>query len=351
MPRRVGNRFSKCGPPWEQVQQVLILNRGGFQSLFNPEQRMGSMSPISQTPGDPRGPAGGEPTIMAFRRPTDRPAAGGSKGPSLSVADALPVLLKLPDLAGEPDPEPVVRPSGLNHPWIGMALWCASGVLAVLAVVLLLIGKPAPEISSDEAPAWQPPAAESGTSNYSPQFRASNDTGFQYGAPASGGAAEPLAEGAGGQPVDDGTMNQPEQSAWPNQGPVAQAGDPLTGSYGAGAPPGVNDPSLAAPGGAGPDAGYPDAGYPGAPYGNGPDGTGFPAGPGSGPMQPSDNPGGPAGLSDPWPQEPPTPDQTRKLERHSYRNAALPNSAARAGDAKLGPIQYLGTRPTDDSTR
>ena len=46
-------------------------------------------------------------------------------------------------------------PIGSTRPWIGIAMWCATGVLAVVAAVLIFTGKPESPPPADEAPQWQ----------------------------------------------------------------------------------------------------------------------------------------------------------------------------------------------------
>ena len=292
------------------------------------EQRMESI--VQPTPPDPHGQAG-EPTIMAFRRPPDRPASvGGFRMLAPADPDALPIVLKLPNLAEQqavasPSPvsknsytagqsaaaatsivspaEPVARqvaiasepeesphdaspPSASTAPvrnWFGMALWAASGVLAVVTVVLILVGKPNSSPTSDEAPPWQPTSTPGGNGGYPSQFRATGSDAAGYGQP---GAAVPVAEGPDGsrwqlwstqtgQPLSlrrkrtDGFAERSgdQRRRWAGRrraysGEPGYAAPGATPAGPAGANPGYGNPGYGNPGYGNPNPGNPANGYP-----------------------------------------------------------------------------------------
>ena len=51
-----------------------------------------------------------------------------------------------------PPPAPTV---GQTRPWIGIAMWCATGALAIVAAVLIFTGKQESTSTVEEAPQWQ----------------------------------------------------------------------------------------------------------------------------------------------------------------------------------------------------
>jgi hypothetical protein len=290
---------------------------------------MGSSSLAQPTPGDPHEPSSGEPTIMAFRRPADRPPSGGNAKArpagslSLGGSDALPVVLRLPELDRRHDVPPKVTPVGSTRPWIGIAMWCATGALAVVAAVLILTGKPESPSPADEAPQWQTGSAASGGSDHSAGV--GNDRVAPLpGQRLDGTPGSPAIEASGRQAPDRSNGLQPDRPAWRSPGPSGQpsAVAPLTSEV---APAGGFPPAVAPrdmlPGGSNSGSTAP---------GSAPPDSNLPA---SGPRQPMANPGAPAGLSDPWP-----PDQS-KLQSDV-------RSALRPTGVRLDGIQNLETRPT-----
>lgn len=310
---------------------------------------MGSSSLVHQTPDDPHEPTAGEPTIMAFRRPADRPASGGgTKSPSarsqpFAAADALPVVLRLPDLAGSQSVPPPVAPSGSPRPWIGIAMWCATGALAVVAVVLIFTGKPENLPPADEAPRWQPGASESDRAEYSPSVGNAGQ-GFDPSQPADGVALAP-AVGVTAPPATD------DSSSFQSGTSTGQSGEPADPA------PFPNDvfPNDAVPTGAPPSYGLPPAMAPGdtlpggtAPGGGTGPGRAAPAGPGGGLLQPMVNPNGAAGYGDgnAGASVAPPPDQSKVQTTLRTARQSTP------GGARFdGRIQNLVVRPSDDSSR
>jgi hypothetical protein len=281
---------------------------------------MGSSSLVQQTPGDPSEPNSGEPTIMAFRRPADRPASGGNvKTPahsqSFGAADAPPVVLRLPDLARGPSAPPHVAPAGSTRPWIGIAMWCATGVLAVVAVVLIFTGKPESPPPADEASQRRAGSAATGGTDHSPS------------AGDAGGAmrSDRPVEATAGAPAVDATHRWAADGSSATQ-PPATAPLPSDATSTEGRPPSI------APGNT----------FPGGPIpGNTVPGSSVPPGGQRGPMGDSS---APTGLSDPWPPEGPATDQS-KLQTE-VRSAVRPNTARFDGG-----IRNLELRPSNDSSR
>ena len=208
-------------------------------------------SPAQATPGDPPGPGGGEPTIMAFRRPLDRPALAAR--PAAAGSGDTPVVLRLPDLARPagaalPDSESAAS----TRPWIATALWTVTGVLAVVAVAVLLVGKPTAEPAMDDAPSWQtPPISGPAPSN----------GGFQ---------APPLAQ-PGGTPAGayPQTQTPSDGQTWNDRGAIGRSfeSQPPSGYPASETQPGsgtVQGPAAGGQylGGGLPATGYSSAGYP-----------------------------------------------------------------------------------------
>jgi hypothetical protein len=244
-----------------------------------------------QTPGD------GEPTIMAFRRPLDRPAVGGK--PALAVArDGLPVVLKLPDLARPASTAALAPTIPSPRAWVSMALWLVTGLLGVVAAVVLMIGRPASTQLPDEAPAWDSAAPPAAIGDQAAEFGGANQNGLPYSQPNTGAPGTPVVQ------------YQPPVAAQPATETGLPPWNPTNGQS--------TDPNAA---------------------------------PGGGPLQPSGNPTGPTGLGDPWPPDAPEPDQTKNLEVHSYRTVARPDAARRDGGARLdGNIRNLET-PSSEARR
>jgi len=305
---------------------------------------MGSSSPIPQTPGEPQEPYGGEPMIMPFRPVADRAAAKSSA----LAADMPPIVLKLPDLFAAPaDREPTAE-TGPARPWIGMVMWCVTGILGIVAVVLLMTGRSEPTPAVEEAPQWRGSATESQSA--SPAFTAS-----AAGAPTagmSGGGATgaidvtvpPAAEGAGQSLPNDSPWRGP---AYPGAlgapgGAVPPGGDANGGSPGYpgtsnAAPDNFTTPGSIPPGGFAPAGAVPGYGSPA--------GGNFPAG---GSTPPAGGQSAPAGLGDgPWPPDAAATDQT-KLQTNGPRTALLPNS----GGAQFGGgIRNIDVGPRNDRSR
>jgi hypothetical protein len=288
--------------------------------LSNQEQRMGSSSLVQQTPGDPSEPNSGEPTIMAFRRPADRPASGGNaKAPahsqSFGAADALPVVLRLPDLARGPSAAPPVAPVGSKRPWIGIAMWCATGALAVVAVVLIFTGKPESPPPADEAPQWRTGSAATGGADHSPR---AGDAGgaMRSDRPVEANAGSPAVDATHRQAADGSSATQPPATA--------------------------HLPSDATPTGGRPPSFAPGNTFPGGPNpGNAAPGSSVPA---DGQRRPTGDSSAPTGLSDPWPPEGPATDQS-KLQTE-VRSAVRPNTARFDGG-----IRHPELRPSNDISR
>ena len=183
---------------------------------------MGSSSLVQPTPGDPRDSAGGEPTIMAFRRP-DPPTSGSStsqpaKPRSFATADALPVVLRLPDLSraqSTPSPE---QPVGSTRPWIGIAMWCATGVLAIVAAILILTGRPDSTPPTDQAPQWQPGSAAASSTERASGADSAGGAVFP-GRAMDGSAGPPAVDAASRRAADGSSVSQPGSSNWPAPAP------------------------------------------------------------------------------------------------------------------------------------
>ena len=298
-------------------------------------------SPAQATPGDPPGPGGGEPTIMAFRRPLDRPALAAR--PAAAGSGDVPVVLKLPDLARPagaalPDSESAAS----TRPWIATALWTATGLLAVVAVAVLLVGKPTSEPAMDDAPSWQTPP-------------------ISGPAPSNGGSQAPPLAQPGGTPAGayPQTQTPSDGQTWNDRGAIGRSfeSQPPSGYPASETQPGsgtVQGPATGGQylGGGLPATGYSSAGYPstappgGSVYRHSACAVPFPAAA----AQPVDQPNGPAAGGDFSSPETPRPDQTKNLELHNYPLPTVPG--ATTGTARLdGGIGYPERRPGDDSTR
>ena len=302
---------------------------------------MGSSSLVQPTPGDPREPDSGEPTIMAFRRPADRPqSSGGSKAQSgkplsFAAADALPVVLRLPVITRGQSAPPPAAPVGAARPWIGIAMWCATGALAVVAAVLICTGKPDQPTPNDEAPQWRADSPDTGGASHVKGVGAAA-TPSNSDPPATGPTGAPAA-GATGPLAAEGS-NAAQSSTFPWRGgelsrqSAADGSAPSDGTPRGAAPPSDLPPSMA-PGGTIPGDNAPGSAAPGSILpGNTP--------PAGGLGQPTVSPSGPpTGLSDPWPP----PDQS-KLQTNGPRTAAQPNGP---GGARFdGSIRTPALRPT-----
>ena len=122
---------------------------------------MGSSSLVHEPPANPTiRPARADD--HGFRRPAERVAAAGGKPPGVSSPSALaateralPVVLKLPELHSS-DRLSAAGTTNLTRPWIGTAMWCGTGVLGVVAAVLLLTGRPESSRPTNEARAGRP---------------------------------------------------------------------------------------------------------------------------------------------------------------------------------------------------
>ena len=75
------------------------------------------------------------------RRRAPAPSRSSANSPSSAAADSLPVVLRLPDLRRGRERRRLSH-RRIDTPWIGIAMWCATGVLAVVAAVLMFTGKP-----------------------------------------------------------------------------------------------------------------------------------------------------------------------------------------------------------------
>ena len=282
---------------------------------------MGSSSAVPQTPGDPRDPIGGEPTIMAFERPANRPATGGNArstpAHSFGGADAVPIVLRLPALTRGQQTPPPAPTVGQTRPWIGIAMWCATGALAIVAAVLIFTGKQESTSTVEEAPQWQTGPVVSDSAN--PSGDGANGR-WGSGQPVDGSAVDgAAAREATGRSSSSQTGPFPWREHVPTEQP-AQA--------------------EAAPNGAAPANTYP-AGASRPPFAPGTD-------PGAaGGLGPTTDPGGPAGLGDPEASNGEPSDQS-KLQSN-VRTATRPNPA---GGARLdGGIRNLEARPRYDSYR
>jgi hypothetical protein len=296
----------------------------------NPEQRMGSSSLVQQTPGDPGEPTSGEPTIMAFRRPADRPGSVGGKSQSGNAQsfgdpDALPIVLRLPDLSREVSEPPTVAAVGTTRPWIGIVMWCATGALAVVAAVLIFTGKPESPPAADEAPQWRSDSAATG----GPQnARGAGDAGavFDSGRPMDGAAGTPAANTSSSQMVNG--SGRASQGFFPGREHVP-SGEPSAAANFSSDPAPLGSPPSAVPGAMIPAGSSPGNTAPGSSL------------PPSGQRQPPTNESSPpTGLDGEWPPAARLPDES-KLQTNGPRSAVQPNTA-RLG----GGIQYLETRPT-----
>jgi hypothetical protein len=304
---------------------------------------MGSLPLAQQTPGDPPEPTGGEPTIMAFRRPADRPVSGQAArsqtavSPSSVAPDALPIVLKLPDLTrGQILPLPVT-PIASTRSWIGIAMWCVTGVLAVVAAVLIFTGKPESAVLPvDEAPAWRTDATEAAVTNHSPSvgnagrgFPSAQSVGGAAAASPVDRASPQGAEGWSATPTNDGART----GASPAGGPPPASAPRGTDGFPGDAFPRESIPGATAPGGTG--SGGTGAGGPGAGG----------AGPVGGPYPPPVAPNGSAGFGDSEAQNAP-PDQSK--HQTSLRTATQPGTT---GGARLDGIRNLDVSPRYDSSR
>jgi hypothetical protein len=239
----------------------------------------------------------------------------------------VPVLLRLPDLGREASAQLPTAAAGSTRPWVGIAMWCATGVLAVLAAVLIFTGKPESAPPSDEAPQWKSERGGAGTDRTS-----INGTAGGASLPAQaveGNAGAPAFDASGRRSADQSSVDQAGSPSWPARGPVAEpaAASPRQDF----APAGSLPPSIG-PGGV--SAGGPMRG-------NAAEGNSLPAG---GPREPTANPSQPTGLSDPWPPEGQPPDQS-KLQT-GLRTAVRPNAVRLGGD-----IGKYEARPSDDISR
>lgn len=268
---------------------------------------MGSTSLVHQTPGDPHDPNSGEPTIMAFRRPTDRPAPAASvkaqtgkpqtgktqNAKSPAGNDPLPVLLRLPDLSRDQSvPSGEAAPESTRRPWFGIAMWCATGGLAVVAAVLIFTGRPEPTAPADEALPWQAGSAMTANANHAPTV---GDGGANSYPPF----VHPVDRAAVVHPADPGSPQAADGSSDAPTGPFPWR-ERGTSQQPVGAVPFPNDNA--------PAEAYPTGGL--APSLS--PGDTIPGGPGpSGLRQPAAGPGGPAGFGDPSLPEAPPPDQSK----------------------------------------
>ena len=259
--------------------------------------------------------------------------------------DPLPVVLKLPDLTrGQNDPPPVT-PVGSTRPWIGIAMWCATGALAVLAAVLIFTGRPESAPPVDEAPAWQPGPPQTAATNHSPA--AGTDGGAALSAQPTDGAAP--TPGASPQQATDGTNATPSGPfPWRDREHSGQPADPAAAGNDAAAgnvPPTGGLPPSNTPGNTIPGNAFPSDATPG---GTGP-ARRIPrarvrrAGCVNQPSLPADRPV----LAIREAPEAPPPDQS-KLQT-GLRTAVRPNAA---GGARLGgEIRNLDVSPRNDSSR
>jgi hypothetical protein len=247
-------------------------------------------------------------------------------------------------------------------------MWCATGILAIVAVVLIFTGKPETSPATDEAPQWQPAFTETAGTNPPAVASAMKGT-VLIGQPAESPGAMPPVDAASPAATNGPPSGPTGPFPWREQGTAGQtavpggylndAGSgtvPRTGAPGGELPP-TNQladpfptdiiPGTAPAGGNFPNGNVPAGVVPGAASPSGAPANGAPPAEADARnfYQPGMGPSGPAGFGDP---NGPPPDQS-KLQT-GLRTATRPGSPG--GGVRLdGDIHNLGVRPRDDSSR
>ena len=287
-----------------------------------------------------------EPATVAFRRPERRGAA-----PAMALATPrrphFEVLLRLPDLNAVV-PVPAAPLAEGSNPLVGKLMWCATGILAIIAIMLLSTGKPESPRPLEPAPRWRAEESDPAATETAP---AAPGVRLAPNGNASDliGAAE-----SGQQPASGGPWRAGAQLVQPHDGSELEGNLPADQK-----PPG----SASWPGDAWP-GGYPDTAAPGHDPASTPPAGSYPY-PSTAPTDGTDPPAGPPGVDsaepqyDPWPGPPQWPADARRGAapvqspiRTANRPDAQSTGPGTTPAAQLeGGIRNMDMSPSYDGTR